>query len=280
MAIWRQLGDPDAESHALHTLGAIFQQAKQWGDAEHYYREAARIKQQQGNLADAAKTWSNLAVVIWEAGNLEAAEMWFRKAIEVDRKIENPIELAPDLCNLANMLQDLPGRLAEAKQLAEEALVICMKLGPGTVGVWRIYIVLADIADKEAEMTSDPGLKAVCQTQAREYRRLAQDTKYDFAGTRHELQQFAPQILAVVEACAGKPFAREILAAFQQQLVQAGVEGQALSHVLDRILDGERDENVLCDGLSPKAAMILKYILHALSDPSTLKEMLSDQGQE
>ena len=280
LAIWRQLGEPAMEAGAWHNLGVVFQQAEQWDEAEHHYREAARIKEQQGNLAEAAKTWNNLALVIWSAGRPELAEMWLRKSIEVDRKLRNPIELAPDLSNLASILLELPGRLVEARQLAEEALAIYTTLGPGATQVWRIYILLAEIAEKEAETISDHRLKAGCQTQAREYRRLARDAEYNFTGTRHELRQFAPQILAVVDACAGKPEACQAVANFQQQLVQAGVEGQALSHALDRVLVGERNENVLCEGLSQKAAMILKTILQALSNPSTLKDLLSDQKQE
>ena len=274
LAMWRRLGEPDSEALAWHNLGTVFQQLEQWDEAERHYREAARIKEQQGNLAGAAKTWSNLALVSWEGGKPEAAEMWLQKTIEVDRKFGNPIELAPDLSNLARMLLNLPDRLAEARQLAEEALATYMTLGPGATQVWRIYIVLAEIAENEAKMTSDTCLKAGCKTQATEYRRLARDAEYNFPGTRHELQRFAPQILAVVDACAGKPEARQALASFQQQLMQAGVEGRALSHALDRVLDGERDENALCEGLSQNAAMILKSILRALSDPSSLKNLL------
>jgi tetratricopeptide (TPR) repeat protein len=200
-------------------------------------------------LAEAAKTWNNLAIVSMETAKPNVAEMWFRKAIEVDRKLGNPIELAPDLINLANLLLDLPGRLAEARQLAEEALAVYTTLGPGAVEVWRIYSVLEEIAEKEAETTYDPRLKAEQQTQAREYRRLARDARHNFAGTRHELQQFAPHILAVVDACAGIPEARHAVAELQQQLVQAGGQSQALSRALDRVLTGERDENVLCEGL-------------------------------
>ena len=276
----QQLREPMMEAAAWHQLGVVFQQGEQWDEAERYYRESARIKEQQGNLAEAAKTWSNLAVVNANAGKAETAEMWLRKTIEVDRKFGNPIELAADLSNLASILKDLPGRLVEARQLAEEALAVYTTVGPGAVGVWRIYNTLAEIAENEAETTSDPSLKARCQTQAQEYRRLARDAEYNFAGTRRELQQFAPQILAVVDACAGKPEARQALANFQQQLVQAGVEGQALSDALDRVLAGERDENVLCKGLSQNAAMILKTILHALFDPSSLNDLLPYQEQE
>jgi tetratricopeptide (TPR) repeat protein len=271
LEMWQQLGEPAAEAHAWHNLGAVFQQAAHWDEAERHYREAARIKEQQGNLAEAATTWSNIALVSWEAGKREAAEMWFRKAIEVDRKFGNPMELVPDLCNLASMLKGIPGRLAEARQLAEEALAVYLKLGTGAVEVWRVYIVLAEILEKEAEMTSDPSLKAECQTREREYRRLARDTEYNFAGTRHKLQQFAPHIRVVVDACAGKPEAQQSLVNFQQQLMQGGVEAQALSHAIDRVLDGELDETVLCEGLGQGAAMLVKSVLHALSDPSSLK---------
>jgi len=96
----------------------------------------------------------------------------------------------------------------------------------------------------------------------------------------HHLQQFAPYILAVVDTCAGIPEARHAAADLQQQLAQAGGECQGFSRALDRVLAGERDENVLCEGLDLNAAVILKAILQALSDPSALKDLLPDQEQE
>lgn len=277
LALFRQLHEPAMEATAWHQLGRVFQEARHWDEAERHYRESARIREQQGDLAGAAQTWNQLAIVNQVAGKPEAAERWYRKAIEGGRRTGDEVGVAMGLNNLANLLRNLPGRLAEARQLAEEALAIKQTLDPGAAEIWTTYNILAKVAEKEAETTSDSRLKTGLQTQAREYRRLARDGKRNFAGTGHELQQLAPLILTVVAACAGQPEARRAVAGFEQKLSQAGAEGQALSRVLDRLLAGERDENVLCEGLLSNSAMIIEAILHALADPSTLDDLLPDQ---
>src|SRR5262249_16125853 len=151
LALFQQLGEPAMEAVAWHQLGVVFQEARRWDEAERHYRESARIKEQQGNLAGASQTWNNLANASVSTAKPEAAEGWYRKAIEADRKLGNPKELAPDLSNLANLLQNLPGRLAEARQLAEEGLAIDKTLDPSAAEIWNTYNILAEIADKESE---------------------------------------------------------------------------------------------------------------------------------
>jgi hypothetical protein len=109
---------------------------------------------------------------------------------------------------------------------------------------------------------------------AREYRRLAREAKRNFAGTRHELRQFSPVILATVAACAGQAAGLQTVKQFQPMLAQAGPKGESLSRALDRILAGERDEAALCEGLHSTAAMIIETILAGLRDPRTLADLL------
>ncbi len=111
---------------------------------------------------------------------------------------------APDLNNLADLLRAQPGRLAEARQLAEQALAIKQTLDPGAAQIWTTYNILAQIAEQEAQAATGARQKADLQTQAGEYRRLAREAKRNFAGTRHELLQLAPVILGAVAGCADK----------------------------------------------------------------------------
>ena len=164
--------------------------------------------------------------------------------------------------------------MAEARQLAEEALAIKQTLDPGAAEIWKAYNILAKIALKEAQAETDARRKAELQAQAREHRRLAREAKRSFAGTRHQLRQFAPVILATVAACAGRVEGLQTLKQFQLMLTQAGADGQALSRALDRILAGERDETALCEGLESNFAMIIETILQGLADPSTLADLL------
>ena len=120
--------------------------------------------------------------------------------IEAGRKLGNPKELASYLHNFAFFLQNLPGRLAEARQLAEEALAIKQTLDPSVAEIWKTYYVLARIAENEAQAVSDSCLKTERQVQAREYRRLARDAEHNIPGAAHKLQELAPLILATVQA--------------------------------------------------------------------------------
>ena len=279
LTLFQQLREPAAEAVGWHQLGVVFSEARQWEEAEQHYRESARIKEQQGDLAGAAQTWNNLAVVSVKAGRPEAAEMWYQKAVGADRKLGNPKALAPDLNNLADLLRNLPGRLAEARELAEEALAIKRTLDPGAAEIWKTYGLLAEIADKEAGETSDGTLKAELQAQAREYRRLAREALWNFPGTRHALWQRGRLILAAVLACSGEEQARRALAQHQAAMRSTGESWANAADVLDRVLAGEQDPEVLCADLDFEASMIVEAILQGLADPSTLHDLLPDREQ-
>jgi tetratricopeptide (TPR) repeat protein len=280
LALFQRLREPATEAVAWHQLGMVFQEARQWDEAERHYREAERINEERGDLAAAARTWNQLAIVNKNAGGPDAAEMWYRKAIVGGRQLGDWIGLSKCLNNLANLLQTQPGRLAEARQLAEEALAIDKTLDPGAAEIWKTYNILAQIADQEALGVPPSGgsggapAKAGTTNQAREYRRLARDAKRNFAGTRHELRRFAPLILATVAACAGQSEGRQAVTQHQQAMSQGGPEWQALSRVLDRLLAGERDETALCEGLHYDPALLIETILQGLADPATLADLL------
>ncbi|MFN0069725.1 MAG: tetratricopeptide repeat protein, partial [Limisphaerales bacterium] len=282
LALFQQLREPASEAVIWHQLGMVFQEARQWDEAERHYREAARIKEENGIISGAngaSTTWNQLATVSKNAGKPDAAEMWYWKAIEGFRAGEETINLSKALSNLAALLLPQSGRLAEARPLAEEALAIKQTLDPGAE-VWTTYEILAQIAEQEALGVPPSGgaggepAKAGTPNPAREYRRLAREARRNFAGTRHQLRQLAPVILATVTACAGQAEGLEAVKQFQLQMAQVSPEWQALSRALDRILAGERDEASLCEGLQFNMAMIIETILAGLRDPESLADLL------
>ena len=192
------------------------------------------MEEAQGNLADAARTWNNLAIVTASTGKPQEAEGWFRKALAALRIVENPNGIAVALNNLANLLQDFPDRLDEARQLAEEALAIRKTLDLGVSEIWQPHTILAEIADKQRQ-----------PEEARDHRRAARQAKAAFMGTRHELQQFEELIAEVVAAAQGDADVLDAVKQLQAAMQQAGGNAAKLADAIDRLLAGERDDDAL-----------------------------------
>nr|VFJ42528.1 MAG: Tetratricopeptide repeat-containing protein [Candidatus Kentron sp. DK] len=260
LKLCQQMGEPAGEAIYQHQLGMAFQEARRWGPAEGHYREAARLRERHGDLAGAAQTWNNLAALNESAGRPEAAERWYRKAIDGMQNPPSGDRGAKCLNNLADLLQSQPGRLAEARALAEEALAINETLEPGAAAIWTTYNILAEIADRQSR-----------PDEAADYRRLAREAKRRFAGTAHEMKQHLPVILGTLQAI-GEP---DTANAFSTALSRMEEHGWTnLVAAIRRILAGERDQETLCAPLDPEDSMIIETILRGIADPETLSPLL------
>src|SRR5205823_780613 len=99
---------------------------------EHCYRESLTLKERLGDTVGAARTCNQLANVADGAGRPTEAEGWYKRALELDERVQpGSPEQAAVLNNLANLLTDevragrAPAtRLAEARGYAERALAI------------------------------------------------------------------------------------------------------------------------------------------------------------
>lgn len=262
LKLFQRLNEPPVVAVVHNQLGYAYDEASQFDQAEHHYRESASLAEKLGNLAGAAQAWINLAITCKKSGKPEAAETWYRKAIDAQGK--DPMSLARSLHNLANLLQNQPRRLAEARQLAEEAHAIKKTVDPGAAEIWKTYGVLADIADKE----SDPD-------KAAEYRRLAREAKRNFAGTAHEMKRFAPVIGAVVAAVGGNEEAKAMANQIVEQGQQRGGEAAGFAKSIERILAGERNVDALSQNLVHYAPVV-ETVLAALEDPTILSNLLPE----
>jgi tetratricopeptide (TPR) repeat protein len=247
LQIFQQLNEPESEATVWHQLGMTFEESRQWEAAEQAYRQAAQIDEAQGDLAGAAMTWNQLAIVSAVAGKLTEAEAWYRKALEADRVTNNTIGISIGLSNLANLLQQFPNRLNEAQQLAEESLAIQETLDPAAAMIWLTYNTLAEISDQQG----DPA-------KAKDYRRLSRTARANFAGTEYELRQHAQLIDGVVSAIHDA----EVRQQLESQLQEVDPEGQNIVwNAIRQILNGERDEDILCKGLNDINSQIVLAIL-------------------
>jgi len=270
LELFQRLGEPASEAVVQHQLGIAFHKARQWEQAEQHYRESARLKEAHGMFGGqngVETTWNQLAMVNKSAGKPEAAETWYRKAIDGGRKTGDAASVSKVLYNLANLLQTQPGRLDEARELAEEALAIMKTLDPGAAEIWKTYNILAKIADQQSQ-----------PDRAAEYRRLAREAKRNFAGTAHELKRYVQMIGTVVAAVGGNEDARVAVGPLLDRWNQLGGENAQTAEAIRRILAGERDEQRLCENAGLTASMIIETILRAIADPTTLSALLPPEG--
>jgi tetratricopeptide (TPR) repeat protein len=246
LQIFPQLNEPAMEAVSWHQLGRTFEESGQWESAEQAYRQSAQISEAQGDLTKAAGTWNQLAIVSVGAGKLTEAEAWWRKAIEAGKANSDLIGLSNRLRNLAKLLQQFPNRLNEAQWLAEESLAISQNLDPTAAQIWLTYKTLAEISDQQGN-----------PAKAKNYRRLSRAARANFAGTAYELHQHAPLIEDVVRAVHDAKVRQQL----EAQMQSAPPNWQNLIATIRQILNGQRDEDILCEGLDWIDSQIVLTIL-------------------
>jgi tetratricopeptide (TPR) repeat protein len=260
LTIFQSLHEPTSEAAIWHQLGVVYEKAKQWEAAEYAYRQAANIDETQGNLAGVAQTWYNLAQVMENMGKWADAEAWCWKAIKVDQQLNNPKDMAMNLSHLADILQNQPNRLPEAQQLAKQALSIKKTLDPVAARIWTTYDILAQIADKQGNTQA-----------AKKNRRLARETKANFAGTRYELKKYSRLILAVVNTLNGDTSSLPVVREYQQAMRNGSENWRFVADAIQLLLDGEKDTDKLCEPLDYEGAPIITAILEGIAKPESLE---------
>jgi tetratricopeptide (TPR) repeat protein len=269
LRIFRLLDEPAMEAAAQHQLGRTYQEAGEWDAAEQAYRHAAHLFESQGD-ANTGTSWDQLAQVIEAAGRSDEAEAWYRKAITARKQAGDQLGIAKSLGNLASLLLQQtggnPAVLAEALTLAEESLVIGETIDPAAAQIWNTYTILAEIVAKQGD-----------EAHAAEYRVKARHAQAGFAGARHQLRQYGP-LIAAVAAAAAEPGQR---AGLEPDLTEMAGRGWGkLVNVISRVLDGERNEGLLCEPLDGEDAMIIQTILTAITDPTSLDDLLQTPDDE
>jgi hypothetical protein len=161
---------------------------------------------------------------------------------------------------MATLLRHQPGRLAEALALTAAALAIKCTIHPAATEIWKTYDILAIIAAQE-------GRTADAQT----FRRQARETWARSPGARRALRQYSPLIGLVVAAVAN-PERRALLEETLEQRITPD-KGQLVA-IIRRVLDGERDIDILCEPLDWEDALMVQVILQGLENPDTLRELL------
>ncbi|WP_434688072.1 CHAT domain-containing protein [Pseudanabaena minima] len=162
-----------AEADVIHYLGLVYEMTDRWDKAEKHYRDSAEIKVLIGNISGingAVVSWLQLAGVYHKSGKVEPAESWYRKCLDVLKKSpSNYLHYSTVLTLLGELLLKSPHRLAETREIAEEALVYRQKVDPQRAAIWRVYELLEQVATKQGDTVS-----------ALEYAQAANQTKLEW----------------------------------------------------------------------------------------------------
>lgn len=170
LGIFRTLQQPGAQAVTLHHLGNLAEHAEEWDDAEQHYTDSARLLVDSQDYVNAAHLFVLAAAACTKAGRNEAAEGWFRNALEHSRLGHDPHGLRRTLSALARLLQMKTDGLAEARELIEEAL----EAGENSLeaDVWALYEQLADVIDMEAASALNPSDADSMRMKAGSYRHV------------------------------------------------------------------------------------------------------------
>jgi tetratricopeptide (TPR) repeat protein len=252
---FKRLYDPQGTAIGYQQLGNAYSEAQQWEAAEHAHRRSAAIQESLGNLRVAADTWGQMAIAYECQGNFDAAEPWYRKALDTYRQSNDSIRIISGLNNLADFLQQQSRCLVEAQQLAEEALGIQQNIDPAATQIWKTYNILAEIAIQQGNTETSLS-----------YRRKMRQSYNTFLGVQNHLQECADLIAGVVAATQKLKIRQQLEAEMQE--VPPGC--QNLFAAIHQLLNGERAEDTLCNSLDYDDSAIVCAILRDLGATSSL----------
>jgi tetratricopeptide (TPR) repeat protein len=253
LSLFQRMGEDQMEAVAWHQLGKVAHEAQDWDEAERCFKESLNIEEKLGQVREALITCTGLGVISRSAGREEDAEKWYKKAIQFAETIGDKPNLATTCTNLANLYLS-QARLAKAEEYARRALAIKETLDLSSEP-WKNYSLLAQIAERQGRLD-----------EVRAWRRKEQESFAAFAGSDTKIKEWLPIIEAVVAACQGNEESKKQLEPFLQEMGQTE-DWKNLISVLRRIMDGERDQDIVT-GLDGTDALIVTRILQALSgDP-------------
>jgi tetratricopeptide (TPR) repeat protein len=276
LELFRRMGEPAGEAVSWHQLGRVAEEQAQSvaqsggaqhaaplrAEAERCYRESLTLEERRGNLAGAAQTCNQLAIVAEGAGRPAEAAGWYQRAIAIAERMNDDKNLATMLNNLAYLLlaEVRAGRmgherLAEACGSAERALAIRETLDASSE-IWKTLNILAGIAELEGQ-----------PEQARAYRRRERETFAQFAGNRWHIDtQFGDLIRAIAAVAQGDASQRAAVEA-EFPKMEAVDAWRNVPAAIRRLWDGERDWHALCENVgAQEPSLLILRVLETLAE--------------
>jgi len=125
---WRSCQDPVWEAEALHRLGWMLDEMRNWSEALEQYLSALDLFRETGNRRMEATTLNQIGRARMNLGKPAQAFEDHQRALEIFGELENRQGQAGSLANLGN-LHKRAGRIEEAFQAYESALTIWQETG-------------------------------------------------------------------------------------------------------------------------------------------------------
>lgn len=103
---YETVGDEKNVATALHQLGIVAQEHRNFDDAEKWYRQSMEIKQRIGDEHGLAQTLHQLGRIAQERRNFDGAEKWYRQSMEINERIGNEHGLSGTLHQLGMIAEE------------------------------------------------------------------------------------------------------------------------------------------------------------------------------
>lgn len=130
-AIFRAIGDARSQSRALLSIATLYSDGNDNESALRYFGQALDVY--RGDPGLSVSIYNNRGAILQDLGRYDAAELEFRRALEIERPLDSPLLRARILGNLArNRLK--AGRLASAERTILQGLALT---ADGEAAGWR-----------------------------------------------------------------------------------------------------------------------------------------------
>ena len=121
-------GHLSGQGDALNNLGLVCWQLGELDQAEDYFQKSLELRQKLGILKDIAASFNSLGTVYWHRGELDQAEKHFQQSLVIRKELGNPQDIARCLNNLGNVCYQ-HGELDRAEKYHQQSLMLKEKLG-------------------------------------------------------------------------------------------------------------------------------------------------------
>jgi tetratricopeptide (TPR) repeat protein len=121
-------GDESLKANALHNLGIIAEERRDFEEAEDWYKKSLKISERLGNEHGAAITYHQLGRIAEERREFEEAKDWYKKSLKIEEQLGNEHGAAITYHQLG-MIAQKRREFEEAKDWYKKSLKISEQLG-------------------------------------------------------------------------------------------------------------------------------------------------------